>query len=287
MEEIIKKITPKGFPYWDNTALAVIDFKKQKVFHWEACVKERKKSIMFDLSSLTKALIFGIWSLDKSLGDELALLEHRAGIPSWGLLDKIHWKDDLNQIYFAKSLDFKTCYSDLSILKFQLYCEKFYSESLEKLTSLYWSHCAYHWKSNEIISLGLKVHDDNARNLNCFLAHAGLFSSIEKLSEGLVYLNNTFDFIQKVKAKLISRKIAHRFCYGWDTVGENNPHSLAGHHSHPFVFGHLGFSGCSFWIDPEKFKGYIFLTDATKYYWYHREYLNQLRRDLGEYIWNN
>jgi CubicO group peptidase (beta-lactamase class C family) len=51
------------------------------------------------------------------------------------------------------------------------------------------------------------------------------------------------------------------------------------------TFGHLGFTGTSIWIDPQKKKGHVILTNATKKYYYDRQGLNDLRRQIGEAIW--
>jgi CubicO group peptidase (beta-lactamase class C family) len=77
----------------------------------------------------------------------------------------------------------------------------------------------------------------------------------------------------------------HRFAYGWDRV-ENPGNTLAGAGCGPSTFGHLGFTGTSIWIDPEKGLGHVILSNATKYHWYDKVGLNDIRRAIGEKVWS-
>jgi CubicO group peptidase (beta-lactamase class C family) len=47
---------------------------------------------------------------------------------------------------------------------------------------------------------------------------------------------------------------------GWDTPSEN---SSSGRHFSPHSIGHLGFSGCSLWIDLEAGIAVVLLTNRT------------------------
>jgi CubicO group peptidase (beta-lactamase class C family) len=61
--------------------------------------------------------------------------------------------------------------------------------------------------------------------------------------------------------------------------------TLAGLGCSENTFGHLGFTGTSFWIDLEKARGAVILTNATQSYWYERSGLTNLRKTIGEAIW--
>lgn len=269
-EQIIKG---RRFPYWENSSLALINFKTQDCKFFGNYLK------FFDISSLTKPMVMSFFSLMDCAENSfpLELLEHRGGIPSWGLLSKKTWKEDLRALDIVSS---SCVYSDLSILKLGIFFEDKFGIPLKELTRKYWSCCADFWmeRSDGIIE---SVQDLNAQNLRTFLPHAGLFSSAQKFATGLISLNNKYSFIEKMKEKIFTRNGLTRFVYGWDTVGFNNPNSLAGINAPWYVFGHLGFSGCSVWIDPKECRGYLFFTDAKKYYWYDPYLLNKKRREIG------
>ena len=59
---------------------------------------------------------------------------------------------------------------------------------------------------------------------------------------------------------------------GWDTPSQN---SSSGMHFSPHSIGHLGFSGCSLWIDLEAALAVVLLTNRT---WPHRQ--SQLIRQV-------
>jgi CubicO group peptidase (beta-lactamase class C family) len=63
------------------------------------------------------------------------------------------------------------------------------------------------------------------------------------------------------------------FALGWDTPSEN---SSSGHHFSPRSIGHLGYSGCSLWIDREARVAVALLTNRT---WPDRK--SQLIRESG------
>lgn len=115
-----------------------------------------------------------------------------------------------------------------------------------------------------------QVHDGNAFFLGGAAGHAGLFSSAEET------LAIASQFIGKSESKseclldpetlaLFSRNFTdgleeHR-SLGWqlaDTAG-----SSAGPDLPPNSFGHTGFTGTSCWIDPERQRVFILLTNRT------------------------
>ena len=129
-----------------------------------------------------------------------------------------------------------------------------------------------------------EVQDENASLLQGVAGHAGLFSNVPDLlrfaSEVLVAVHlggsagssNLFEsktinyFAQRQQPEGSTRAL------GWDTP---SPGSSAGRHFSPHSIGHLGFSGCSLWIDLDTAVAVVLLTNRT---WPDRQ--NQTIRDL-------
>lgn len=125
-----------------------------------------------------------------------------------------------------------------------------------------------------------EVQDENAFVLGGVSGHAGLFSTVA-------------DLLRFAKAILISQfpapipegaGLMNRFterqpppgssrALGWDTPSPS--FSSAGKHFSSHSVGHLGFSGCSLWIDLEASVGVVLLTNRT---WPDR--MNQLIRKV-------
>ena len=114
-----------------------------------------------------------------------------------------------------------------------------------------------------------EVQDENAWLLGGVAGHAGLFSNVPDLlyfaREILAAASNSggarlFDattvelFAQRQRPPGSSRAL------GWDTPSEN---SSSGRHFSPQSIGHLGFSGCSLWIDLEAGIAVVLLTNRT------------------------
>ncbi|HWG19936.1 MAG TPA: serine hydrolase domain-containing protein [Terracidiphilus sp.] len=111
-----------------------------------------------------------------------------------------------------------------------------------------------------------EVQDENAYILNGAAGHAGLFSNVPDLlrfaaeilaadQPGRLFQSSTVElFAQRQQPQGSSRAL------GWDTPGEN---SSAGRHFSPHSIGHLGFSGCSLWIDLDAGIAVVLLTNRT------------------------
>jgi CubicO group peptidase (beta-lactamase class C family) len=113
------------------------------------------------------------------------------------------------------------------------------------------------------------VQDENAWVLKGVAGHAGLFSNVTDL------LRFAGEFLggggAKTKAGLFAPETILRFAQrqgpegssralGWDTPSEN---STSGRHFSPHSIGHLGFSGCSLWIDLDAEVAVVMLTNRT------------------------
>jgi serine-type D-Ala-D-Ala carboxypeptidase len=131
-----------------------------------------------------------------------------------------------------------------------------------------------------------EVQDENAFVLGGAAGHAGLFSSLPDLlrfaaeilsaiapqhpaakSPACIFRSQTIDFFSQRQSPPGSSR-----ALGWDTPSEN---SSSGHHFSPHSIGHLGFSGCSLWIDLDAAIAVVLLTNRT---WPRRE--SQLIRQV-------
>jgi CubicO group peptidase (beta-lactamase class C family) len=119
-----------------------------------------------------------------------------------------------------------------------------------------------------------EVQDENASVLGGVAGHAGIFSNVADL---LAFSGAIIDaFAAKSPAKereefLFDSGVVKQFtqrqgppgssrALGWDTPSAN---SSAGTHFSGHSVGHLGFSGCSLWIDLEAVIAIVLLTNRT------------------------
>jgi CubicO group peptidase (beta-lactamase class C family) len=113
-----------------------------------------------------------------------------------------------------------------------------------------------------------EVQDENASVLGGVSGHAGLFSSVPDLLRfaGAILLS------QFPAQKPAGTPVLNRFterqapqgstrALGWDTPSASN--SSAGKYFSSHSIGHLGFSGCSLWIDLDAAVAVILLTNRT------------------------
>lgn len=113
-----------------------------------------------------------------------------------------------------------------------------------------------------------EVQDENASVLGGVSGHAGLFTNVPDLlrlaqeilraldpaANSLFKAATVRTFAQRQPPAGSSRAI------GWDTPSEN---SSAGTHFSANSIGHLGFSGCSIWIDLDARVAAVLLTNRT------------------------
>lgn len=282
----------KSAPF-DHLAFSVINFKTKSSESW--LIKDNKlaqdQNLYFDLASLTKALTLGVYFLkceDNFTAEMLSLLEHRAGLPAYGILSKDSWRETIKS--YPIDINAPTLYSDYSSLRLML---EIGSDQLKKTCETSWREILF-WKDLTAEQIGKSVssgapkglvHDPNALIISDFCSHAGLFGTIKGVTETLLHLNENFQLL----AKNIERskyKVERPYFQGWDSV-MNTDHTLAGAGAGENAFGFLGFTGTCMWLDPQKELGWVMLTNATKKYWHERKILNELRRSAGEFIWKS
>ena len=279
--------------HFDHLAFAKLDFKNSKTISW--CLNKSgdvNHKVFFDLASLTKPLVLGLYFLKNQnffeSTDYRLLLEHRAGLPSYGALSKNSWKEQILSYQIKES---PTLYSDYSSLRLML---EIGPEKLFKNVELEFNEIKF-WKKLTTLEkasapetgyrLGRiikgEVHDPNAYLINDYCSHSGLFGTIVGVANTLLEMNNNYELLKRH----INRS-EHLFFEGWEGVSHPGT-TLAGRGCSDNTFGFLGFTGTSIWIDPDRQIGWVLLTNVTKKYWFERKRLNQLRRNTGELVWRN
>ncbi|MCP4356265.1 MAG: beta-lactamase family protein [Proteobacteria bacterium] len=225
------------------------------------------------------------------------LLDHTSGLPAHReyfndllKIDLVKRKEKLRDLLVDEKLIAKSgttlLYSDLGFMLLELIVEKISGASLEHITSQI-------FKSLNIDSLfytGMKpdinrykfaktedcsyrglleglVHDDNCYAVGGICGHAGLFGTIDGLSELLKVISYSYKYAENsfVKNDLIKTFLTKQGVFekplGFDSPdGEN---SGSGRLFSKNSVGHLGFTGTSFWIDLERDIIVILLTNRV------------------------
>ena len=110
-----------------------------------------------------------------------------------------------------------------------------------------------------------EVQDENASVLGGVAGHAGLFSTAEDLAIfAHAMLNGGYPILRPETVALFSHRESApegtSRALGWDTP--SSP-SQSGKYFSPHSFGHLGYTGTSLWIDPERQLSVTLLTNRT------------------------
>ncbi len=285
--------------HFDSIAVSVIDFENlsYETVEWhEGDFVNKSGKYYFDLASLTKPLTLAtVYLLDPSKfsSDMTLLLNHRAGLTSGGRITPNTWREYIADFNILES---PTLYSDYSALRAMLEIESVYAKDLYSICSYYWDEELLHW--SDIVDpkrcpiTGIRhrkviqgiVHDDNAYYLKQKVSHAGLFGTIDGVSKSLLKLDKKNNLIKFMLDGF--KNPVERFLHGWDTVTDLE-NTLAGRGCSAKTFGHLGFTGTSIWIDCDKKRGAVILTNATQNYWYDRVGLTKIRKEIGRLIWSS
>ncbi len=132
-----------------------------------------------------------------------------------------------------------------------------------------------------------EVHDDNAFAMGGVAGHSGVFTSIDDLDALVCHLEDCY-YDRAVKP-LIPTALIREFwkvdghvpnstwCLGWDTPSPTD--SSAGTKFSRHAVGHLGFTGCSLWIDLERERHVILFTNRV-----HPNRNNDLIREFRPFI---
>ncbi len=224
------------------------------------------------------------------------LLLHESGLPAFRVyIDKLQKESEIidaikNEPLIAKP-GAQYVYSDLGLILLGKIVEQITETSLDKYVrkEFYYPmgmHSTYfnplkigRWISGRIPpterdtvyrmkTMQAEVHDERAYYLNGVAGHAGLFSNVRDMSAftqmllskgrygGKRYFKEeTVDLFTARHSEFTNRG------YGFNRKSENR--STAGSLTGENTFGHTGFTGTSFWIDPERSLSVIILTNRT------------------------
>ncbi len=110
-----------------------------------------------------------------------------------------------------------------------------------------------------------EVQDEHAYRMGGVAGHAGLFSSVpDMLRFSAAMLDpSQSGIVQRQTLDLFSRRqppAGSSRALGWDTPSAP---SSSGTHFSASSIGHLGYSGCSLWLDREAQTGIVLLTNRT------------------------
>lgn len=114
-----------------------------------------------------------------------------------------------------------------------------------------------------------EVQDENAWVLGGVAGHAGLFSNVPDLLRfagailGVAQRRSAASWLRPETIEMFAQRQApagSSRALGWDTPSEK---SSSGRYFSPRSIGHLGYSGCSLWIDLDAAVATVLLTNRT------------------------
>ena len=215
------------------------------------------------------------------------LLAHSSGLPAYVRLYRdAHRREDLLQAALAVPLEAdpetRTEYSDIGFIILGAALERIADESLQSFCErivfgpLGMHHTTYcppaelrpsippsedDREFRKRIIQG-EVQDENASVLGGVAGHAGLFSNAADLAVfAHCMLQNGRPILRPETVKLFTRRhSAGLRPLGWDIPSAP---SQSGRYFSPRSFGHLGYTGTSLWIGPERQLAVVLLTNRT------------------------
>ncbi len=297
MERLLREAASKVAPALQ--AVVVDDFSES----FARAVGDATADTWFDLASLTKPLCTttltmllcerGQLLLDEEVRAGVRvhhLLSHSSGLPAWQpLYQQLNSSDrrrEMIDLILQTPLECapgeKSVYSDLGFLLLGDFLERKTSKRLDALFA------------KEIADpLGLEmrfgpieaalcaptendlrgsVHDENAQAMAGVAGHAGLFAPAHAVSRLLRSLLASFADRKSDVSRLVSPETVRRFftpckvlhstwCLGWDRPSPMG--SQAGDRWPKTGVGHLGFTGCSLWLDPARGRAVALLSNRV------------------------
>ncbi len=217
------------------------------------------------------------------------LLEHRSGLPA----DRELWRlasspAEARQIVLTTPLEYKPgtqyVYSDLGAMTLGFLVEKLSGQPLDEYLSMWVfqplgmtntfyrpaDSVKYRTAPTEDTPprgypLQGEVHDENAYALGGVAGHAGLFSTAADLSifAQMVLNGGVFNGIRIVSdstIKLFTHRAAGSRALGWAMA---DGQWGSGRFLSDEAFGHVGYTGTSLWIDPDRDMFVILLTNRV------------------------
>jgi serine-type D-Ala-D-Ala carboxypeptidase len=128
-----------------------------------------------------------------------------------------------------------------------------------------------------------EVHDGNAHFLGGAAGHAGLFSTAgETLRLANQFVGGLSELLSRETCGLFRQDMTSGLnearSFAWQLAATRD--STAGPALPPDAFGHTGFTGTSCWIDAERARAYILLTNRTHARTLPFANINQVRREF-------
>ncbi len=217
------------------------------------------------------------------------LLLHSSGLPAYErLFERSRTREDLVRAALALPLTaepgFRVKYSDIGFIILGLALERIAGEPLERFCQreifgpLGMAHTCFcppvscraaippteddrAFRGRVIQG---EVHDENAWVMGGVAGHAGVFSTAHDVARfAAAMLSGGHSILRPDTVELFTSAVeigGTRHALGWDVP---TPPSQAGRRFSPRSFGHLGFTGTSLWIDPERQLSVILLTNRT------------------------
>ena len=218
------------------------------------------------------------------------LLAHSSGLPAYEKLFLLGpSRDELLTAAFSVRLTAdpgtRAEYSDIGFIILGIALERLADESLDSYCQreifgpLGMSHTTFNpaaaqrssipptvddWEFRNRIVQG-EVHDENASALGGVAGHAGVFSNAEDLAIfAQAMLNGGAPILRPETIELFTQRestpTGTSRALGWDTPSAP---SQSGKYFSPRSYGHLGYTGTSLWIDPERQLSVTLLTNRT------------------------
>jgi serine-type D-Ala-D-Ala carboxypeptidase len=265
---------------------------------FERAVGDCEPETLFDIASLTKplstatlammALDEGALALDDRPRPDVTLaqlLSHSSGLPAWKRLGDS--RAEVLRAVAAEPLESApgavARYSDLGFILLGAAVEHALGESLD---------AAFARRIAQPLGIGTGfgprdpaacaptegelrgiVHDENARAMGGVAGHAGLFSTARDVSRIAHALVAAWHGVRSTSVPRLVPPARVRqlwspsgvpgstWCLGWDRPSLTG--SSAGERWPKDGVGHLGFTGCSLWIDPARARWVVLLSNRV------------------------
>jgi CubicO group peptidase (beta-lactamase class C family) len=235
---------------------------------------------LFDIASLTKPLSTALLTmlpasavrLDEEVRPGITvrdLLSHSSGLPAWKLLGP-RPVEAARREPLAYPTGTKSVYSDLGFILLGDHLQRrttlaqatLFADRIAAPLGVETTYTPDASRCAPCEGLRGIVHDENARA--GATGHAGLFSTARDVSRIVA---------AHFEDRLVPRAIVDRFwqpagvpgstwCLGWDRPSATG--SSAGAHWPRDGVGHLGFTGCSIWIDPSRRRWVVLLSNRVE-----------------------
>jgi CubicO group peptidase (beta-lactamase class C family) len=243
------------------------------------------------------------WSRDdRSRVTITDLLEHCSGLPAHrDYFRRLIGLESYVEAIAAEPLEYeprtRSIYSDLGFITLGAVLERAGNASLDRQFTK-WKNAAdineplayrppAEWRERTALTehdawrgrlLQGEVHDENAAALGGVAAHAGLFGTAAAVGA-------VARWWMRELATELGRRFARRSAVprssralGWDTM---LPTSSCGRLMSPAAIGHTGFTGTTLWIDPQRDRYFVLLTNRV-HVTRSNEMIQQVRRDFHD-----